>query len=61
MASTAEIDLNSLKQEIFLKLVVLGDLGVGKTSLVRKYTGSWWLAARGRSCLALKVNLSSWL
>jgi hypothetical protein len=33
-----QIDLNNLKQEIFLKLLVLGDLGVGKTSLVRKYT-----------------------
>ena len=32
-------DLNSLRQEIFLKLVVLGDLGVGKSSLIRCYTG----------------------
>ena len=32
------LDLNSLKQEIFLKLLVLGDLGVGKTSLVKRYT-----------------------
>ncbi len=34
----AQVDLNNLKQEIFLKILVLGDLGVGKTSLVRKYT-----------------------
>ena len=33
------LDLNALKQEIFLKILVLGDLGVGKTSLIRKYTG----------------------
>ena len=33
------LDLNALKQEIFLKLLVLGDLGVGKTSLVKRYTG----------------------
>ena len=34
------VDLNNLKQELFLKIVVLGDLGVGKTSLVRTYTES---------------------
>lgn len=38
--TSGQIDLNSLKQEIFLKLVVLGDLGVGKSSLIKKYTQS---------------------
>ena len=28
---------NTLQREVFLKILVLGDLGVGKTSLVRKY------------------------
>ena len=31
------VDLNNLPTEIFLKILVLGDLGVGKSSLVRKY------------------------
>ena len=39
-AGTSGVDLNNLKQELFLKIVVLGDLGVGKTSLVRTYTES---------------------
>lgn len=30
-------DLNHLPQEIFLKILVLGDLGVGKTALVKNY------------------------
>ena len=34
------VDLNNLPTEIFLKLLVLGDLGVGKSSLVRKYCHS---------------------
>ena len=29
---------NTLKREVFLKILVLGDLGVGKTSLIRRYT-----------------------
>ena len=32
------IDLNSLPKEHFIKLLVLGDLGVGKTSLLKSYT-----------------------
>ena len=32
------VDLNSLPKEHFIKLLVLGDLGVGKTSLLKKYT-----------------------
>ena len=28
---------NTLQREVFLKILVLGDLGVGKTSLVRRY------------------------
>lgn len=39
-AGAHRVDLNNLKQELFLKIVVLGDLGVGKTSLVRTYTES---------------------
>ena len=35
--SEPEVDLNNLKGEIFLKILILGDLGVGKTSLVKKY------------------------
>ena len=31
------VDLNNLPQEIFLKILILGDLGVGKTALVKKY------------------------
>ena len=37
-SSSSALDLNNLKQEIVLKILVLGDLGVGKTSLVRRYT-----------------------
>lgn len=33
------LDLNALPEEVFLKLLVLGDLGVGKTALVKRYTG----------------------
>ena len=32
------VDLNSLPKEHFIKLLVLGDLGVGKTSLLKNYT-----------------------
>ena len=32
------VDLNSLPTEHFIKLLVLGDLGVGKTSLLKNYT-----------------------
>ena len=32
------IDLNSFPKEHFIKLLVLGDLGVGKTSLLKSYT-----------------------
>ena len=32
------VDLNSLPKEHFIKLLVLGDLGVGKTSLLQNYT-----------------------
>ena len=32
------VDLNSLQKEHFIKLLVLGDLGVGKTSLLKNYT-----------------------
>ena len=32
------IDLNSLPKEHFIKLLVLGDLGVGKTSLLKSFT-----------------------
>ena len=32
------IDLNVLPKEHFIKLLVLGDLGVGKTSLLKNYT-----------------------
>ena len=32
------VDLNSLPKEHFIKLLVLGDLGVGKTSLLKSYT-----------------------
>ena len=31
------VDLNNLPSEIFLKILILGDLGVGKTALVKKY------------------------
>ncbi len=34
-----QLDLNSLKEEVFLKLLVLGDLGVGKSTLIKRYTG----------------------
>ena len=34
------VDLNRIKQEIFLKILVLGDLGVGKTALIKKCTES---------------------
>ena len=33
-----DVDLNDLPKEHFIKLLVLGDLGVGKTSLLKKYT-----------------------
>ncbi len=39
MSDVVEPDLNRLKQELFLKVLVLGDLGVGKTSLIRTYVG----------------------
>ena len=32
------VDLNLLPKEHFIKLLVLGDLGVGKTSLLKSYT-----------------------
>ena len=32
------VDLNLLPKEHFIKLLVLGDLGVGKTSLLKNYT-----------------------
>ena len=31
------VDLNNLPQEIFLKILILGDLGVGKSSLVKQF------------------------
>ena len=31
------VDLNALPKEHFIKLLVLGDLGVGKTSLLKNY------------------------
>ena len=31
------VDLNNLPREIFLKILVLGDLGVGKSSLIKQY------------------------
>ena len=34
------VDLNNLPGECFLKILILGDLGVGKTSLVKKYCSS---------------------
>ena len=37
-SSSPPLDLNNLKQEIVLKILVLGDLGVGKTALVKRYT-----------------------
>ena len=33
-------DLSKLPKEYFIKLLVLGDLGVGKTSLLEEYTNS---------------------
>ena len=36
-ANSEIVDLNNLPGECFLKILVLGDLGVGKTSLVKKY------------------------
>ena len=33
-----DVDLNTLPKEHFIKLLVLGDLGVGKTSLLKNYT-----------------------
>ena len=38
--STSEVDLNNLPSEYFLKILILGDLGVGKSSLVKKYCSS---------------------
>ncbi len=38
--STAEVDLNNLPREVDLKILVLGDLGVGKSSLIKKYCKS---------------------
>ena len=35
--SSTIVDLNNLPSEIFLKILILGDLGVGKTALVKKY------------------------
>ena len=37
---TSEVDLNNLPSEYFLKILILGDLGVGKSSLVKKYCSS---------------------
>ena len=37
MSSEEDGDLNNLPREVFLKILVLGDLGVGKSSLVKKY------------------------
>lgn len=37
MSSDEETNLNNLPKEIFLKILVLGDLGVGKTSLIKNY------------------------
>ena len=48
-SSSSALDLNNLKQEIVLKILVLGDLGVGKTSLVRRYTEG---DASGKRCEA---------
>jgi len=39
-SANSEVDLNNLPKEHFLKLLILGDLGVGKTSLVKKYCSS---------------------
>ena len=33
-------DLNNLKREVFIKILVLGDNGVGKSSLIKSYTES---------------------
>jgi len=47
-----DIDLNSLGQEIFVKLLVLGDLGAGKTSLIRKYVD-------GENCADYRVSVDA--
>ena len=58
------IDLNSLPKEHFIKLLVLGDLGVGKTSLLKNYASLDAKsnvvsgAASGHQCLE-NINLNS--
>ena len=67
----AVTDLNHLPAELFLKILVLGDLGVGKTSLVKKYchsdTDSEYKVSvdvtHSLKCVTvngLKVNLQLW-
>ena len=72
------IPLNKLpwQKEHFLKLLILGDLGVGKTSLVKKYCSSdsgpeykvsvdvthrWHLCAQVMSWLEFQLKGNPWL
>ncbi len=52
-------DLNALPQEIFLKLVVLGDLGVGKTSLIRSYTEAAEEEGQGQYRVSVESGFST--
>lgn len=70
-SNNEEVDLNNLAQEVFLKILVLGDLGVGKSSLVKKYcyadSGPEYKVSvdvsHSLKCVnvnGLKVNLQLW-
>ena len=58
-AEDEEEDLNALQQEIFLKLLVLGDLGVGKSSLIRCYTGEEQQETRGDYRVSVEPGFST--